>query len=119
MTSLLEKKFDSTGFFLERDFDLVTDKQVLAKQQGEKNGKMEKDGKASFYDTIALGKLCRMKDGSLKMKIGENFFDLIDGVQNNFYKELFSIDFEKQTAMNLFPIEKKFIIKPDIESFLL
>ena len=59
-----------------------------------------------------------MKDGSLKMKIGENLFDVTDGVQDNFYKELFSMDFDGRNASNLFPVEKKFIVKPDIDSFL-
>lgn len=70
------------------------------------------------HETISLGKLCRFKDGSMKLKIGDNYFDLIEGVQDNFYKELFAIDFNKKMALNLMPVSKKFIIKPDLEQYL-
>lgn len=52
------------------------------------------------------------------MRIGDSVFDVTDGVQDNFYKELFSFDFRGKIAQNLFPVEKKFIVKPDIASYI-
>lgn len=114
LSSFLDNKFDSTGFHLERDFKLLQGKSK-DKMVEEKNPPKGKDNK--LHDTYHIGKLCRMKNGELKMKIGNNLFDLTQGVQDSFYKELYAVDYSEQAAMSLFPIEKKFIIKPDMESF--
>lgn len=124
LSSFLNNRFDSTGFYLERDFKVLTEsnkeKMVEEKAKVEKRGKESKD-KASadkMYETYHIGKLCRMKNGEIKMKIGNNFFDVTEGVQDSFYKELFAVDHqEDKVAYSLFPIEKKFVIKPNMESF--
>jgi len=114
LSSFLDHKFDSTGFHLERDFKFLQNKSKdkMVEEKNPPKGKVDKG-----YDTYKIGKLCRMKNGELKMKIGNNFFDLTQGVQDSFYKELYAVDYSEQVAMSLFPIEKKFIIKPDMESF--
>lgn len=108
---LTEKRFDSTGFFLERDF-----KTPFVKETNIKDDKTKISDKELNFDLYKLGKLCKMKDGSLKLRIGDNFFDVISGVQDNFYKEVISINTQKKMAYNLFPVEKKIIIKPDLNS---
>ena len=119
LSAFLEKKFDATGFFLEREFKLFEKKAENIKAPPKKNSTDITFTDAELtHDTISIGKLCKLKDGSLKLRIGENYFDLIDGVQDNFYKDLFAIDYDKKAALNLLPIEKKFIIKPDLEGYL-
>jgi len=124
LSSFLNNKFDSTGFYLERDFKFLQgkpkDKMVeenLPHKGKEAGGFKDKAQLDKTHDTYHIGKLCRMKNGELKLRIGNNFFDLTQGVQDSFYKELYAIDYSEQVAMSLFPIEKKFIIKPDMESF--
>lgn len=124
LSSYLNNKFDSTGFYLERDFrflqgkskDKMTEENPPQKGK-EAGGFKDKPQQEKSHDTYHIGKLCRMKNGDLKLRIGNNFFDLTQGVQDSFYKELYAIDYSDQVAMSLFPIEKKFIIKPDMESF--
>jgi len=119
LLSFLSNKFDSTGFFLERDFKLLKEKSQnkMAEEKDPKKGLKDKIPQDQNYDTYKIGKLCRMKNGGVKLRIGNNFFDVTQGVQDSFYKELFMIDYTDKTAMSLFPIEKKFVVKPNMESF--
>lgn len=71
-----------------------------------------------FFDTYQVGKLCKMKNGEIKLRIGNNYFDVTQGVQDSFYKELFVVDYTDKFAMSLFPVEKKIVIKPNITSFV-
>jgi len=122
LSSFLSKKFDSTGFYLEREFKLMKGqtKDKMVEETNPQKGRENIGSKIpqeKMYDTYKLGKLCRMKNGEIKMRIGNNFFDVAQGVQDSFYKELFVIDYTEKSAMSLFPIEKKFVIKPNMESF--
>lgn len=109
---LTEKRFDSTGFYLERDFKTPFLKETVVKDDKIKPG--DKDN--INFDTYKMGKLCIMKDGKLKMKIGENLFDVLSGMEDYFYKEIMAINPQKKMAHSLFPLEKKIIIKPDMNS---
>ena len=119
LSSFLNNRFDSTGFYLERDFKCLIDKHKnkMDEEKGKESRDKDKIPQEKLHDTFHIGKLCRMKNGEIKMKIGNNFFDVTEGVQDSFYKELYAIDYQEKVAMSLFPIEKKFVIKPDMNSF--
>jgi len=119
LLSFLSNKFDSTGFYLEREFKLLKEKSQnkMAEEKEPIKGTKDKTLQDKLYDTYKIGKLCRMKNGEIKLKIGNNFFDVTQGVPDSFYKELFVIDYTDKHAMSLFPVEKKFVVKPNMESF--
>jgi hypothetical protein len=113
LKSFLSKKFDSTGFLLDKDAKLFEEGQAHTKETQKKKDIEDE----ALFETVKIGKMCVMKDGSIKMKIGQNFFDVMPGVQDHFYKEVISVDVNKKQAVNLTAVERKIIVKPDLNSF--
>ena len=103
LSALLNNKFDSTGCYLEREFSTILDKNII---------KDKKDA------GLVIGKLCKLRNGKIKMKIGENLFDINEGVQENFYKEIMAINSHDHEALSLMKLQNKLIVKPDISDIL-
>eukprot|EP00331_Platyophrya_macrostoma_P006065 CAMPEP_0176427540 /NCGR_PEP_ID=MMETSP0127-20121128/12628_1 /TAXON_ID=938130 /ORGANISM="Platyophrya macrostoma, Strain WH" /LENGTH=336 /DNA_ID=CAMNT_0017809077 /DNA_START=43 /DNA_END=1049 /DNA_ORIENTATION=- len=101
-SSLINQRFDSTGYYLDRDFSKMN--LGTAVPVGEKEG-------------IYLGKLIRYKSGKIKMRIGENTFDINPGIKGDFYQEILSVDKDRREASSLTKIQEKFVVKPDLEDF--
>lgn len=102
-TSLINQRFDSTGYYLDRDFSKMN-LGVPGTVVNEKEG-------------VFLGKLIRYKSGKIKMKIGDNTFDINPGLKGEFYQEILAVDKDRREASSLTKIQEKFVVKPDLDDF--
>jgi len=65
-----------------------------------------------------VGKLYVLKSGKLKLQIGENMFDVAQGMPYSFLQELHYLNLEQKEMFNLGDLEKRIVVTPDLESLI-
>lgn len=103
LSVLLSTKFDSTGYYLEREFSNITDDPLIKERK---------------ETALSIGKLCKLRNGKFKIKIGENMFDINEGVPDHFLNEVTAINVNDHEALSLMKLNHKFVLKPDMFDIL-
>lgn len=63
-----------------------------------------------------IGKLCVMKSGKLKLRIGHQYFDVDNGTQGHFHQQIVSLSISDNQCHVLSDVKQKLIISPDVNS---
>jgi hypothetical protein len=65
-----------------------------------------------------IGKLYVLKSGKMKLRIGDNFFDVDQGLSCSFLQELHYVNLNSKEMFNLGEIDKRIVITPDLNDLL-
>lgn len=75
-------------------------------------------GNLATLNSGKIGKIIVYKSGKVKMKVGDQLFDVATGMPCNFLQEVVAIDANRQKLYQLGELQRRMVCYPDIADLL-